>query len=1039
MTLSDLSIERPVFTWMMVTALIVFGALGYNRLGVEQFPEMDSPVLTVTAMLPGADPESVEQDVTDIIEEQVATISGVRSVRSTSYRGAAEITIEFELDANLDVMSQEVRDVISRARNELPVDMEPPIVMQFNAGDMPIVWIPIVSERPMPEITEFVERQMKPLLETIPGVAGSLLYGAQKRAIRIWLDGSALRARGLASEDIRRALARDHVDIPGGELESGNIEYAVKTDGEFHTLAELETLVVSHVDGRSVLLRDVARVEDGAEDATTSTLFNGQEGLMVGIMHQSGENIVGIVDEVYARLPQMRAVLPEGISILDPSQWIDFSTEIRVAVDETEFALVFGALLAVFVVFVFLRRTRPTLIVAAAIPISLIATFGLVWIFGYTLNTMTLLGMALAVGVVIDDAIVVLENIERHREQGASAREAASTGTREIAFAATAATVSVAAVFLPVVFVDGIVGSFLGEFGLTVAGSVIISLFVALTLTPMLAARMPPPDAREHGSIYDRLERGFGALEAGYRRVLGWTLTHRGITALGAFASLAIAFGFSMALKSEMFPPTDSGILMAKVDTPPGTSLERTLEYVAADDAILIQQPEITGIMSAAGMAGAGMIESADTGLIFATLTPSRERDRSLHELAETMRARLGSIPGRTIRIFTMSDAASSGKGDFEFELLGNVPLVDLDGLADRMIEELEKRRGMVDLDKSLKLGLPEISVVPDREKAAALGIDTRTIASAIQAMVGGVDVGVYKDNGRRYDIRMRLEAEDRADPESIKQLSVRNQQGELVELRNLVHIEHGAAASAITRSQRQRSVGISGNLTHEMTLGEAIVVAREVADKILPEGVRLELAHGTQAMEDSGRDFGAAMGLALLVIYMVLAAQFESFLQPLIVMLALPFAMVGALGGLLVFGHTLNLFSLIGILLLFGLVTKNSILLVDYANKLRAEGMDKLEAMRTAAPIRMRPVLMTALSMIFGVLPAALGIGPGSETRAPMAIATAAGMLSSTLLTLMVVPVFYLLLDDAVEAVGAGFHRVFSGRGKAPVSVERG
>lgn len=1027
MTLSDVAIQRPILTWMMTLALLVFGVLGYQRLGVDQYPSMEFPVLTITAVLPGASPEAIESDVVDVIEERVSTLSGVRSVRSTSFQDAAQIVVEFGLGTDLDLMAQEVRDAVGRVRAELPPELEPPVVESFNPNEQPVLWFPLESERPIAQATDFVKRQLSPLVETIPGVAGLAMFGARERNIRIWLDGDALRARALSAGDVIAALHREHLEGPGGSVESGTMEYAVKTAAEFQSLAELESLVLAHQHGAPVLLRDVARVEDGAEDVETIARYNGRPCIALGVMRKSGENTVAIVDEVLRRLPQIRAVLPEGMQIVEPAGWVDFSKGVREAVDETEFALVFGGLLAVLVVFVFLRRTRPTLIVAAAIPLSLVATFGLVWVVGYTLNTMTLLGMTLAVGVVIDDAIVVLENIERHREQGESAARAASTGTREIAFAATAATVSVAAVFLPVVFVQGLVGSFLGEFGLTVAGSVLISLFVALTLTPMLAARMPPPAERAHGSIYHRLEQGLRSLEEGYRRLLHWTLAHRAATvgiALGTFA-LSIFLGSRM--KGEFFPPTDTGIFFARLEAAPGTSIESTLEYLVRDEAYMLAQPELVGMFSSVGAAGGHSVPLSHTGMVFGMLAPRDERERSVFDVIDAARAELGRVPGRDLRLFSLGEVMAGRPGGFEFEIRGNLPLDELNALAGRFIEGLHARRGYVDLDQSLKLGLPELRVVPDRQKAAALGVDARTVATAVQAMVGGMDVGVFKEEGRRYDIRVRLEEADRAEPDAITRLYVRNPRGEVVELANLVRVETGAAPSAITRSNRQRSVTITGNLIGK-TLGEAIADAEDVAHEVLPPGVTLSPAGNAQSMQEGMDQFGIAIGLAVLVIYMVLAAQFESLVHPLTVMLALPLAMVGALGMLLVTGNTLNLFSLIGILLLFGLVTKNSILLVDYANQLRREGMSKTEAMRTAAPVRMRPVLMTAFSMIFGVLPAAVGIGPGSESRAPMAIATGAGMFSSTLLTLLVVPVIYLLFDDAADAVKRALRRVTGG-----------
>jgi HAE1 family hydrophobic/amphiphilic exporter-1 len=636
---------------------------------------------------------------------------------------------------------------------------------------------------------------------------------------------------------------------------------------------------------------------------------------------------------------------------------------------------------------------------------------------------MTLLGMTLAVGVVVDDAIIVLENIERHRELGEAPRTAASAGAREIAFAAIAATASVVAVFLPVIFVEGIVGSFLGEFGLTVAGSVAISLLVALTLTPMLASRLPPPAERRHGGLYDRLERGFLAFESGYRRALDWTLARRRATLALTAGAVALAFVFGSRLSSEFFPPADEGIVMARLEASPGTSLEAMLEYLKHDESWILRQPELSGLFSAVGMGNGGpnVPGRSYEGMMFGTLVPRTRRERSVQQLIAAARAELGPVPGRQIRIFNPAEMMRGGgggrSGQFEVELRGNLPLVELDRVATEFSRALERAGGFVELNSSLKLGLPELRVIPDREKAAALGVDARSLAQSVQLMIGGIDVGVFKEAGNRYDIRMRLEEKDRRDGDAIGRLYVRADDGELVELRNVVDVQTGAAPSTITRTGRQRSVTVAANLAG-ITLGDAITKAQSIAHAVLPEGVTLALSGQAQQMQEGSGQAGLAFALGLLVIYMVLAAQFESLVHPLTVMLSVPLAMTGALGGLWLFGQTLNLFSLIGILLLFGLVTKNAILLIDFANQLRERGLNKVEAMRTAAPIRMRPVVMTATAMIFGVLPAALGIGPGAETRRPMAIAAAAGMLSSTVLTLLVIPTIYLLVDDAVEWV---------------------
>jgi len=1024
-TLSDVSIERPVLTWMIVIALATFGVLGYQRTGVDQYPEMEMPTLSVLASLDGATPEGMEEDVTDVLEEQLFSISGVKTLRSTSLQGAAMLEVEFVLGTDLDVAVQDVRDQVAQAMHFLPKGMEMPTVNRRRTGGMPLMYVPFFSERSVVEISEFVDRVVRPKFESIPGVAAAMVLGDRERNIRIWLDGDAMRARGLAANDVLAALEREHVDRPVGYLEGPGIEWSVKTDAEFRSTAELERMVVRYEGDAPVYLRDVARVEDGEEDYRSIIRFDGKETIAIGIVKQSDANAVDVANLCFAQLEQIRRLLPPDIRAADREAVLDFSKSIVEAVDETQFALAFGAVLAVFVVFVFLRRSRPTFIIAAAIPLSVIGTFGLVWVAGNTLNTMTLLGLTLAIGVVIDDAIIVLENIERHRESGKSARDAARDGTREITFAAAAATFSVAAVFVPVVFADGFVGAFLSEFGFTVAGSVILSLLVALTLTPMLAARMPPPKPRRPGGLYDRLETVFSNLEIGYRRVLDLSLTHRFATFAIAIASLGLTVVFGRMLGAEFFPPSDGGLVFAQFEAPVGSSLEHTVALLEKNEAVALSLPETVGVFSEVGYGGARGVGTPSAGAVNINFGSPSKRKRSTHELMPILREKFNEIPGQTVSVADPFGSMSASNAMFETQIVGNVSLEELDAAASKLVRELRAHGGFVDVDSNLDLGLPELRIVPDREKAATLGIDAATLARVIQLTIGGLDVGIFKEDGRRYDIRMKIEDEERRSPSAIDDLYVRGRFGEVVELRNLVQLVPGAAASQISRTDRQRSVTITANF-EDMTLGEAVRAAKGIAERVLPEGITLAESGEAEFMRESFAQFGLMLALSILAIYMVLASQFESFVLPLSVMLALPFAMVGALGGLWfaslfgMSGMTFNMFSLIGMILLAGLVTKNSILLVDYANQLRGEGKSAIDAMRIAAPVRMRPVLMTALSMIFGVLPAALGIGPGSESRAPMAVATASGMFSSMLLTLLVVPVFYVALENFSERARA-------------------
>ncbi len=1028
MTLSDLSIRRPVTTWMMTAAIVLIGGLGYVRLGVDQFPNMEFPVVTITGQMEGASPEVMEEDVTDVLEEYLNTVPGLRKISSLTLHGVSQVRIEFELGIDIDVAAQDARDKLALARLDLPVQLEPPVVAKVDTSNFPIVWVPLLTERPIVDTSEYTRLVVKPNMQTIPGVGAVEMFGRRDRNIRIWMDGESLRARGLSPSDVVGALQREHVEIPGGRVEGERIEYSVTTDAEFGSLDEMRRLVVAYVDGAAVRLEDVARVEDGAEDVRVMAYFNKEPSVGVGVLKQPGGNTVAIADQVYERLDELNEMAPTGIAFGRAEGLIDFSLPIREAVAETQFALILGAILATLTVFVFLRRWRPTMIVGAAIPLSLIGAFGAMWLFGFTLNVMTLLALALAVGVVIDDAIVVLENIERHREQGKEAFAAASDGTHEITFAATAATVSIAVVFLPVIFATGIVGNFLREFGGTVAAAVMVSLFVALTLTPMLAARMPPPRQRERGSVYHRLELGFDALERSYRRALEWTLGHRALTMLFATLMLVGSCGLGSELGSEFFPPEDQGRMIIRFELPPGSTVEASREYMRKVEDWILARPGVSSAFGGIGITGPDGPGTPNMGLLFAILKPREQREATAHEIFANTRAFLDTLPDNKAALFGLEQMTGGSDHAFSFDIRGSLPLVELDRLADETMAKLRAHGGYTDMDKSLKMGLPEVRVVPNREKAAALGVDATALATVVQSAIGGIDVGTYKEGGRGYDIRVRLEADARNSPETIGHLYTRSRDGSLVELRNLVDLYEGAAPAIITRTGRQRSVEIRANLQGKQ-LGEAMEDAQAIAAE-LPEGVTLAFGGNAESMADSAQQFGMMLGLAIIVIYMVLAVQFESFVHPLTVMLALPLAMVGAMTGLYFMsltgkvGMTINLFSLIGIILLFGLVTKNSILLVDYANQLRARGMDKVEAMRTAAPVRMRPVLMTAISMIFGVLPAALGLGPGAETRAPMGVATAAGMFSSTLLTLLVVPVFYLVLDDGVDWIRARVRR---------------
>ncbi|MEN8161576.1 MAG: efflux RND transporter permease subunit, partial [Myxococcota bacterium] len=687
----DTFIRRPVLTWMVTLSMVVFGVLGFVRLGVDQYPKMEFPTVAVTSTLEGASPEVMEEDVTEVLEEYLNTIQGVKRLTSRSRQGASSISVEFELGTNLDSAAQDVRDRVGRARWDLPRDLEPPVIAKFDVSGFPIMWIPITTQRPEVEASEFVKEHIKPKVETIPGVAGIEIFGKRERQIRIWLDGEAMRARGLSAVDVISALRREHVERPGGLVEGDRIEFAVKTEAEYRSVTELAAMVVAYVDGAPVRLSDVARLEDGAEDRRGYARYSGSPAVGIGVTKQSDGNTVAIAEEMRRRIEKLEPTLPPDIEFVTGEGVADFSIAIKESIEEAIFSLWFGAILATLTVFVFLRRFRPTLVVGLAIPISLIATFGVMWSLDYTLNTMTILALTLAVGIVIDDAIVVLENIERHREAGESAADAASSGAREIAFAATAATISVAAVFVPVVFVTGMVGNFLSEFGATVATAVLLSLVVALTLTPMLAARIPAAQEREHGSIYHRLEVWFANLESGYRGVLDWTLAHRKTTLGVALVSFIVSCGLSTQLGSEFFPPADVGRFFVAVETPPGTTPDGTLEVMKKNEEWVFSQPEVAGGFVGVGFAGPEGGADPTRGIMFVMLREREHRERSAQEIIAEGRKVLGAIPGQKVRLSDMSGMAmTSDRGEFELELQGNLEIADLAELGDRFVAALE-------------------------------------------------------------------------------------------------------------------------------------------------------------------------------------------------------------------------------------------------------------------------------------------------------------------------------------------------------------
>lgn len=1007
MFLPDISIKRPVFATMMISAMIVFGIIGYTRLGVDQFPKTEYPVVTITTTLLGASPEVMEEDVTDIIEEEVNTIQGIKSLTSVSATGASLVTLEFDLDRDIDLAAQDVRDKVAGAVRRLPKDIDPSVVDKLDLQAQPIIWVAVSGERPIQEVTEYAKETVKKRLETISGVGSILMGGRRERKIRIWLDSEKLAGYGLTSLNVKTALGRENIEIPGGRIESRAIEFNIVTEGEVKRVGDFNELIIAQRNGVPIRIRDVGYIEDGLEDKRTAARYRGDPAVGLGIRKQSGANTVEVARRVKETLENIKQTLPPGIK-LDIS--FDSSVFIEDSIKEVQFALIVGAGLACAVVFFFLLSLRSTIFIAFAIPTSLIATFGFVYFLGFTINTMTLLALTLSTGMVVDDAIIILENIFRHRKSEPDPLKAARLGASEIGFAAMASTFAIVAVFIPVAFMKDVSGRFFYEFGITVAVANLLSLFVSLTLTPMLCSRYLKIEEGVN-PVFRAIEKGYSLLESGYRRLLALSLAHRALVillAIGLFYGSLKLMGF---MGSEFIPPEDQSRMIIRFETPVGSSIEYTEGMLREIEDRLRKLPEARSFFGAIGLSASGT--QVNKGILFTRLIGKEKRERSQHEIMAFLRKDLNQIPGVRVYIEDIAQGFGAQRGaPLEFYITGPT-LEGLEQYSAAIMKKLKEVPGIVDVNSNLDLRLPEARIFIDRERASALGLDVASIASEINTMMAGEDVTKYKEKGKRYDVRVKLIPDQRTRPIDIDRIMVRNSYGVLVKLSNVVSIETGIGPNVINRRDRQRAVTIFANLEGRKDLGSAVEDVKRIAGDLLPSEYNLNLSGRAKLQQESMRSLAFALILSIIIAYMILASQFDSYIHSLTVLLSLPLSIIGAIGVLWLTENTINIFSVIGIILLTGIVKKNSILLVDYTNTLRERGMERNEAVLTASPVRLRPILMTSLSTIFGVLPTAVGIGPGSETRAPMAIAIAGGMLTSTLLPLFAVPVVYTIFDD--------------------------
>lgn len=1010
MKLADVSIRRPVLATVMVAVLVVFGLVAYPQIGVDLFPEVEFPIVTVTAVYPGADPETVESRVIDKLEESFSTINGIKTLRSTSAENVGVVFIQFELERKADQAVQDVRDKVAVAQRELPPDLEPPVVEKFDVGAAPIMYLAVAGSVPTRELTHVADDIVKQRIQTLQGVGGVELVGAQDREVHVWLDPNRLDSYGLSVAEVVTALRTQNVEIPGGRLNTPGRELIVKTRGQVRGARELSNIVITFAGGAAVRIGDVARVEDGVEEKRSHAAIDGKSAVALVVRKQSGANTVEVAHAVHKALDKIRKDLPAGITLSVPT---DNSPYIEHAIHDVQFDLAFGAVLAVIIVLFFLHDWRATFISALALPSSVIATFAFVKVMGFTFNNMTMLALSLSIGILIDDAIVVIENIHRHLEMGKPPAKAAADATAEIGLAVIATTASIVAVFVPVATMRGIIGRFFLQFGLTVAFAVIVSLFVAFTLTPMLSARMLTAHSGTKSWLGRGIDRFLSRIDSAYRVVLGGAIARPKLTMLVAAILFIASLGMGKFVPFEFLPPDDRGQFNVKVELPTGTSLEQTMSYV---EGVAAEMRQIPGVASTFATIGAGAQGEVNRGEIVVNLVPKKQRRYSQLEALNFARRKLASRTDAVIAVEQISPVGGGGAGGFrqsmiQFNLRGN----DYDALnksASEITEDLKKTGGFVDLDTTYRGGKPEVAIDIDRDRAADLGVPVAAIASTLRTYFAGEKVTEIVAGGERTDVRVRLEESFRARAESILALKVRASSGQLVDLSSIVALSAGSGASKIDRQNRQRQVTILANLQGK-ALGQAMSEVERTAAQRLPPGTPTDFAGQADIMRESVGYMVLALVLAIVLTYLVLAAQFESFVHPFTIMMSLPLSLIGALGGLLVGRMTLNIFSMIGVIMLMGLVTKNAILLVDYTNTLRRQGLDRTEALLKAGPVRLRPILMTTGAMVFGMIPVALALSEGGEQRAPMAAAVIGGLLTSTLLTLIVVPAVYSVFDD--------------------------
>ncbi|HYC03907.1 MAG TPA: efflux RND transporter permease subunit [Azospirillaceae bacterium] len=1023
MVLSDLSIQRPVLAVVLSALLIVFGWLGYERLPVRELPNIDFPVVSISTNYPGASAEVVDNEITERIESVVNGIEGIKTIRSRSREGASSVSIEFDISRDIDSASNDVRDRVGRVLDNLPEEAEPPEISKVNADGQPIIWATLSSETMSTlELTDYVRRYMVDTITTIPGVASVRIGGERAFAMRIWLDRAAMAARGVTVQDVERALRRENTELPAGRIESSAREFTVRTDTRLSAPDQFRRIVLSNEDGNIVRLSDVAKVEVGARDTRGEFRINGNDAVGLGIIRQSTANTVEVAAGVRALFDQIRPTLPTGTS-LDIRN--DDSVYINQSIYEVFHAIGVALALVVVVVWVFLRDVRATIIPVVAIPVSIVAAFGVLSAFGFSINVLTLLAFVLAVGLVVDDAIIVVENVSRRIEEGEPPLLAAFRGARQIGFAVIATTLVLIAVILPLAILEGAQGRLFREFAVALCAAVAFSGLVALTLTPMLSSKLLRGHTGNHGKLFMASERAFQALARGYGRVLDWAIGAPVMVGAGFVAVLVGTWLLFVGLPRELAPVEDRGVVRIQVVSPEGSSQEYTAREMAAVQAILkpyLDSGELDSALSILNPSFGGQ-SGVNRGFVVARTPPFAQRKRSILEITAELRPKLQAVPGARIVPILPSGLGGGGGGSsnqLQF-VLGGSTYAELAEWRDIVIERLGDYGGLTSLQADYDETKPQLRITVDRDRAADLGISIQDIGATLETMMGSRVVTRYMDRGEEYDVVLQAELSGRANPRDLSNIFVRTgtADAQLIPLANLIQVQDAAAPAELNRYDRLRSITITGNLVEGVSMGEAMEVVEAAVREVLPPEARLSWEGAARQQQEASASIFFAFGMAMLVAFLVLAAQFENFRLPVMILLAVPLAVFGGMGAVALSGQSNNIYTQIGVIMLIGLISKNAILIVEFANQLRDEGLELIEAVRQASQLRLRPILMTSIATVFGAVPLAIATGAGAEARAAIGWVIVGGVTVGTILSLIVTPVAYAMFARNIKPIG--------------------